>query len=67
MVNYALLNKVFLMVFVVIAVAAICLSLVFGMQNVAIVLWLLNFIVAFMVAVFGSLRIRTEEEEKMLK
>ncbi|MEM0357054.1 MAG: hypothetical protein QXL77_01585 [Candidatus Bathyarchaeia archaeon] len=55
------------MVFVVIAVAAICLSLVFGMQNVAIVLWLLNFIVAFMVAVFGSLRIRTEEEEKMLK
>lgn len=67
MVNYALLNKVFLMIFVVIAVAAICLSLVLGMQNVAIILWLLNFIVAFMVAVFGSLRIRAEEEEKMLK
>jgi hypothetical protein len=37
------------------------------MQTEALILWLLNFFVAFIVAVFGSLRIRSEEEEKMLK
>lgn len=62
-----MLNKGFLLVFVVVAIAAVCMWLVFEMQNIAIILWLLNFIVAFMIAVFSSLRIRTEEEEKMLK
>jgi sensor domain CHASE-containing protein len=42
-------------------------SQVFRLYTEALILWLLNFIVAFMVAVFGSLRIRSEEEEKMLK
>lgn len=67
MVNYALLNKMFLIIFVVVVIAAACMSLVFGMQDVAFILFLLNFVIAFMVAVFGSLRIRSEEEEKMLK
>lgn len=67
MANYALLNKIFLVIFIVVAIAAACMSLVFGMQDVAFILFLLNFVVAFMVAVFGSLRIRSEEEEKMLK
>lgn len=67
MVNYALLNKIFLVIFIVVAIAATCMSLVFRMQDVAFILFLLNFIIAFMVAVFGSLRIRSEEEEKMLK
>lgn len=67
MVNYAVLNKIAVIVFIAIAIAAVCLSVVLEMQTAALILWLLNFIVAFIVAVFGSLRIRSEEEEKMLK
>lgn len=67
MANYALLNKIFLVIFIIVAIAAACTSLILGMQDVAFILFLLNFVIAFMVAVFGSLRIRNEEEEKMLK
>jgi hypothetical protein len=37
------------------------------MQSIALILLLANFIVAGIAAVFGSLRIRDEEEEKLLK
>jgi apolipoprotein N-acyltransferase len=67
LVNYARLNKISLMIFIIIAITAACMSIVYKMHTEALILWLLNFIVAFIVAVFGSLRIRSEEEEKMLK
>lgn len=67
LVNYALLNKIFLIVFVIITVTFIYMSLALKMQTIAFILLLANFVVAFLVAIFGSLRIRSEEEEKMLK
>jgi hypothetical protein len=67
MVNYARLNKISIIVFAVLAVMAVCISVFYKMYTEALILWLLNFIVAFIAAVFGSLRIRSEEEEKMLK
>jgi len=67
LINYAKLSKIFLIIFITLAVIAVCMSQVFRLYTEALILWLLNFIVAFMVAVFGSLRIRSEEEEKMLK
>jgi len=61
------LNKIFMLIFIMIAIAAVCASLVYKMTASALILWLSDFLVAFIVAVFGSLRIRSEEEEKMLK
>ena len=67
MIRFATIEKIFLIIFIVIVIAALTLSLIFGMQSIALILLLANFIVAGIAAVFGSLRIRDEEEEKLLK
>jgi hypothetical protein len=67
LVRFATMEKVFLVIFAAITVAALCLSLILQMQSTALILLLANFIVAGIVAVFGSLRIRDEEEEKLFK
>ena len=67
LVKFATLEKVFLLIFIVMTITALCLSLVLGMQSIAFILLLINFIVAGIVAVFGSLRVRDEEEEKLFK
>jgi len=48
-------------------VFAICLSAVLAMRQTALVLLLVGFVVAGFVAIFGSLRLRDEEEEKLFK
>ena len=67
LIRFATIEKIFLIIFIVIVIAALTLSLIFGMQSIALILLLANFIVAGIAAVFGSLRIRDEEEEKLLK
>jgi hypothetical membrane protein len=67
LVRFATLEKVSLLIFTAVTIAALFLSLVFKMQSTALMLLLANFIVAGFVAVFGSLRNRDEEEEKLLK
>ncbi|MEM3760835.1 MAG: hypothetical protein QXZ02_06985 [Candidatus Bathyarchaeia archaeon] len=67
MVRFSTLEKIFVIIFTTIIVAALCLSLILRMQSIAIVLLLVDFIVAGIIAVFGSLRIRDEEEEKLFK
>ena len=67
MVNFAAIEKSFVAVFVIIAGFAISLATIFNMQNVALSLLLVGFIVAGLVAIFGSLRLRQEEEEKRIK
>ncbi|MEM3578571.1 MAG: hypothetical protein QXX51_09055 [Candidatus Bathyarchaeia archaeon] len=67
LVRFSTLEKIFVIIFTTIIVAALCLSLILRMQSIAIVLLLVDFIVAGIIAVFGSLRIRDEEEEKLFK
>jgi hypothetical protein len=54
----------FLILFVVILATATLLATVLNMTNISIILLLVAFPVAGMVAVFASLSIREEEEEK---
>ncbi|HVP17085.1 MAG TPA: hypothetical protein VMT42_06945 [candidate division Zixibacteria bacterium] len=67
MVNFGAIEKSFVIVFLIIAGSAICLAIIFNMQGIAQSLLLINFIVAGLVAIFGSLRLRKEEEEKRVK
>jgi len=54
----------FLVLFVVILATATLLATVLNMTSISIILLLVAFLVAGMVAVFASLSIREEEEEK---
>ena len=54
----------FLVLFVVILATATLLATVLNMTSISIILLLVGFLVAGMVAVFASLSIREEEEEK---
>lgn len=67
MVKFALIEKSFVIIFFIITTFAICLSIVLNMRSTALLLLLINFLVAGLVAIFGSLRIREEEEEKLFK
>jgi len=67
LVKFALIEKSFVIIFFIITTFAICLSIVLNMRSTALLLLLINFLVAGLVAIFGSLRIREEEEEKLFK
>jgi protein-S-isoprenylcysteine O-methyltransferase Ste14 len=67
MVNLSAMEKSFVAIFVIIAGFAICLDTIFNMPSAALSLLLVNFIIAGFVAIFGSLRLRQEEEEKRVK
>lgn len=65
--RFATLEKLFLIIFIFITILAVFLSLFLKIKDVSLALLLANFIVAGIVAVFGSLRVRDEEEEKLFK
>jgi hypothetical protein len=65
--NFATLEKSFVLIFFVIAGSAVCLATIVSMRSTALLLLMINLIVAGFVAVFGSLRSREEEEEKRVK
>ena len=67
MVKFAVIQKILIIVFFLLMVFAICLSAVLAMRQTALVLLLVGFVVAGFVAIFGSLRLRDEEEEKLFK
>jgi 4-hydroxybenzoate polyprenyltransferase len=67
LVNFAAIEKSFVIIFLIIAGLAICLATIFDMHGIALSLLLISFIVAGFVAIFGSLRLRQEEEEKRVK
>ena len=67
LVNFAAIEKSFVIIFLAIAGLAICAATIFSMQGIALSLLLISFIVAGFVAIFGSLRLRQEEEEKRVK
>jgi hypothetical protein len=62
-----MVEKALIVVFFSLIVLAVCLSTVLAMPSTGMILLLIDFIVAGLVAVFGSLRIRDEEEEKLIK
>ncbi len=62
-----MIEKALIMVFFSLIILAVCLSTVLAMPSTGMILLLIDFIVAGLVAVFGSLRIRDEEEEKLIK
>jgi len=67
LVKFTLLEKSFIIIFCGLTILAVCLAIILNMRSTALVLLLINFIVAGFVAVFGSLRLRDEEEEKLFK
>jgi NhaP-type Na+/H+ or K+/H+ antiporter len=67
LVNFATIEKSFAAIFFIIAGSAIFLATVLKMKYAALLLLLINFIVAGFIAIFGSLRSRQEEEEKRFK
>lgn len=67
MVKFAVIQKILIIVFFLLMVFVICLSAVLAMRQTALVLLLVGFVVAGFVAIFGSLRLRDEEEEKLFK
>ena len=67
MVKYVQVEKLLVIVFFVLIAVAVCSIFVFNMPSTASILPLANFIVAGLVAIFASLRLREEEEEKLFK
>ena len=67
MVKFAMIEKVLIVVFFSLTVLAILLATVLAMRSTALILLLINFLVAGFVAIFGSLRLCDEEEEKLFK
>jgi len=65
--TFAALEKIFLIIFIFITALALCFSLLLNTRDIALALLLVNFIIAGIVAVFGSLRVRDEEEDKLFK
>ena len=65
--KFTAMQKAFTLIFFVMAGFSICLAKIFNMQNTAQLLLLASFVPAGLVAVFGSLRLRQEEEEKRAK
>ena len=67
LVKYAQIEKLLVIVFFVLIAVAVCSIFLFNMPSTASILLLINLIVAGLVAVFASLRLREEEEEKLIK
>lgn len=65
--KFATLEKIFLLIFAIIIILSLCLSLLLNLRDVALALLMANFVIAGIVAVFGSLRVRDEEEDKLFK
>lgn len=65
--KFATLEKIFLVIFVIIIGISLCLSLLLNIKDIALALLMANFVIAGIVAVFGSLRVRDEEEDKLFK
>ena len=59
-----LLEICFLALFALILIASILFSVILNMPKVSLALLLMDFPIAVMIAVFASLSIREEEEEK---
>jgi len=55
---------IFLTIFIIILIASAILSLIYQLNEIAQLLLASNFIIALIVAVYGSLNIRQEEEER---
>jgi hypothetical membrane protein len=55
---------VFLTIFIIILIASAVLSLIYQLNEISQMLLAANFIIAIIVAVYGSLNIRQEEEER---
>lgn len=58
-----LFEMVFLVFFIVVLLLSAILSIVLNLTNIALTLLIVDFFVAAVVAVYGSLSIREEEEE----
>jgi hypothetical protein len=54
----------FLILFIVVLLGAIVFALVLNMSQISLILLMIDFPIAGIVALFGSLSIREEEEEK---
>jgi len=66
-IKFGLIEKILLVIFFLLIVLAILLTVVLAMRSTALILLLVNFLIAGFVAIFSSLRIRDEEEEKLFK
>jgi len=55
---------IFLTIFIIILIASAVLSLIYQLNEISQMLLAANFIIAIIVAVYGSLNIRQEEEER---
>lgn len=64
--KFATLEKIFIIIFALITITALVIAMQ-GYRFIGLVLLLSNLAVAGCVAVFGSLRIRDEEEDKLFK
>lgn len=62
-----MIEKILVIIFFILVASAICLSVLLAMPGTAMIVLLIDFIVAALIAIFGSLRIRDEEEEKLFK
>jgi hypothetical protein len=67
LVKYAQIEKLLVIVFFVLIAVAVCSIFLFNMPGTASILLLVNFVVAGLVAIFASLRLREEEEEKLVE
>jgi len=59
-----LMEICFLALFAIVLAASILFGVIFSMSQVSLVLLLIDFPIALMIALFASLSIREEEEEK---
>jgi hypothetical protein len=66
LVKSAAIKKSLVVIFFVLIGLAIC-SIILRLPSIGVVLLLADFIVAALVAVFASLQLREEEEEKLFK
>lgn len=55
---------IFLTIFIIILIASAVLSLIYQLKGIAQLLLASNFIIAIIIAVYGSLHLRQEEEER---
>ena len=55
---------IFLTIFIIILITSAVLSLIYGLNEIAQMLLASNFIIAIIIAVYGSLNLRQEEEER---
>ena len=64
MIKHSRMEKLLIIAFFVVLAVALSTALVFDMSSTALQLLAIDFLIATVAAVFASLRIRDEEEEK---